>query len=582
MYMAMITSCRGGSSGCCAPSFPQTALAVLALIGGLSGSGCRTAAGHAARANRAAEEHIDKARGRAGLPGAPHPWERAETTLRNRLIERQALPLPRDFPPAQATGGAESPGGGDPHVLTLTDALRVAAAGSREYQDAKDKVFRAALKLDTESDAFRTSFEGVLSGAFDDQREADRRGLTGTVRAGISRTFETGAVIASRLTLDVVKLLTLDRASAYGLAWDASATIPLLRGGGREVVRAGVTQAEWDLVYALWEFERFKRRHAVSIAQSYYRVLELRRQVLNYEENYRSLRAVALRSRVLAQAGRLAEVQVSQAEQDVLRALDRRNRARSDADQAADQLKQSLGLPVDARLTFDDGALDALDAPPDSAPAAEEIHAWVTGALERRLDLASAVRRVDDADRAARVAANALETALGLKLSGASGARRNLAGAAEGDAQLRFGDGNYSALLETDLPWSRVPQRNAYRDRQVEAAAARRALEARVDEVKLDIRNGWRRRDDARDSFAIQSAALELSQRRVDNTRMLQEAGRAQMRDLLEAEEARLNAQNGLVSAMISYRIAEWALWRDAELLQVTDEGLIHDPIDNP
>ena len=189
---------------------------------------------------------------------------------------------------------------------------------------------------------------------------------------------------------------------------------------------------------------------------------------------------------------------------------------------------------------------------------------------------------MDDADRAARVAANALETALGLKLSGASGARRNLAGAAEGDAQLRFGDGNYSALLETDLPWSRVPQRNAYRDRQVEAAAARRALEARVDEVKLDIRNGWRRRDDARDSFAIQSAALELSQRRVDNTRMLQEAGRAQMRDLLEAEEARLNAQNGLVSAMISYRIAEWALWRDAELLQVTDEGLIHDPIDNP
>ncbi|MBP7276289.1 MAG: TolC family protein [Kiritimatiellae bacterium] len=561
----------------------RAAWVVMCLLGGTAG--CRTVADHVGRADRAAETHIDEARVRAGLPEGPHRWGRAETELRDRLIARQSLPLPVSIPtPRMPDDGddSETDLGQDPHRLTLEDALRVAAAGSREYQDAKDKVFRAALKLDTESEAFRTSFEGALSGAFEDQRGSDRRGLTGTAGAGFQRAFETGAVIASRLTLDVVKLLTLDRESAYGLAWDASATIPLLRGAGREVVRAGLTQAEEDLVYALWEFERFKRRHAVSIAQSYFRVLELRRQVRNYEENYRSLRAVASRSRELAQSGRLAEVQVSQAEQDVLRALDRRNRARSESDQAADQLKQALGLPVDARLEFDDTVLDELVPPPDTAPAAEELNAWVISALERRLDLAIALRRVEDADRAARVAANALETALGLKWTGAAGAGRNLASASEADARLRFGDGDYSVALETELPWSRVAQRNAFRDRLVEAAAARRALEARMDEVKLDIRSGWRRRDDARDSFSIQSAALELAQRRVDHTRMLQEAGRAEMRDLLEAEEAQLNARNGLISSMINYRIAEWSLWRDAERLQVTEEGWMNEPDETP
>ena len=52
------------------------------------------------------------------------------------------------------------------------------------------------------------------------------------------------------------------------------------------------------------------------------------------------------------------------------------------------------------------------------------------------------------------------------------------------------------------------------------------------------------------------------------------EAGRAAIRDLLEAQESLLNTQNGLTGAMIDYRLAELRLQRDLGTLQVDANGL--------
>lgn len=546
---------------------------VLVCALALGGGACRSVSTHVDRAENAAQEHIAVSREQAGLTGPAPAWTRAEDRLRARLIEREVLP-PEPAPPSDPSAAPAAP---SPWVLTLADALRAGAGNSREYQEARDRVFRAALNLDTQSDAFRTSFEGLLSGGWEDQRASGARGVTGGAQIGAQRAWETGVAVASRLTLDVVKLLTLDRSSAYGLAWDASITVPLLRGAGREIVREGLTQAERELVYALWEFERFKRRYAVSVGQSYLRVLELQRQVLNFEENARSLSAVAERARELTRAGRLPEVQVSLAEQDELRARERRNRARNEVEQALDRLKLELGLPVEARVALVETELDRLPPPSAGAPMAAE-EAWIERALAARLDLMSARSRLEDAERAIRIAEDALRMGLTFKGSAAAGGRRSSLGSASDDnASLRWDEGVFGATLSSDLPWSRVPQRNALRERLVDLDAARRTIEQREDDIKLELRGGIRRLDDARDSYEIQQISLRLAQRRVENTRLQLQAGRAEMRDLLEAQESLLGAQNGVLSAMIAYRVAEWSLLRDTERLTVTDEGLSHD-----
>jgi outer membrane protein TolC len=60
----------------------------------------------------------------------------------------------------------------------------------------------------------------------------------------------------------------------------------------------------------------------------------------------------------------------------------------------------------------------------------------------------------------------------------------------------------------------------------------------------------------------------------VSSANMLLEAGRVQIRDILEAQEALLSAQNALTAAVINYRITELELQRDMGLLKVDERGL--------
>ena len=78
----------------------------------------------------------------------------------------------------------------------------------------------------------------------------------------------------------------------------------------------------------------------------------------------------------------------------------------------------------------------------------------------------------------------------------------------------------------------------------------------------------------SRESIVIQTRAVQLAQKRVNMTKLFLEAGRAQIRDLLEAESSLLSAQNSLTSAVANYRIAELELQRDMGVLKVDAMGL--------
>ncbi len=58
------------------------------------------------------------------------------------------------------------------------------------------------------------------------------------------------------------------------------------------------------------------------------------------------------------------------------------------------------------------------------------------------------------------------------------------------------------------------------------------------------------------------------------STELFLQAGRAQIRDLLEAQEALLSAQNAVTAQAVRYRIAELELQRDLDILEVSEEGL--------
>ena len=509
------------------------------------------------------------------------------------------------------------PTGGEDIGETVRKTVRDSLIGAVE-DFIRTRLAGAAPGADGNGDGAGDSTGGgsASASAGTSEPDVDRETVAGVQYGGVfswTRKFKSGTTFTGQIGLDLVSLLTQDRLFSRGIFADVTITIPLLRGAGEFVVTEPLTQAERDVVYALYEFERFKRQFAVDVASEYLAVLRQLDSVQNAEDNYRRLIASTRRARRLADTGRLPEIQVDQSRQDELRARNQWVSAQESYQRQLDGFKLTLGLPTDARLELDRGELDALgkalgellssvtfetveeetpaaDAPIELVPPGmgnpgryelDEAVA-IVAALQNRLDLRVAVGRVHDAQRTVAVAADQLRADITLLGSGSAGARRALSSVSQDDSILRPNEGVYSALLTIDLPFERTAERNTYRTSLIRFEQAIRDVQALEDQIKLEVRNGLSRLLEARESIQIQAEAVTVAQRRVASTNLFLEAGRAEIRDVLEAQDALVNAQNALTAALVSYRVNELSLQRDLDVLVVDERGLLQedDPAD--
>jgi len=606
---------RSLKGGICVAVFCTGALAVLC--------GCTARQKRAAVDKRTASIIANKQTEALGAP-AEFTIIPPEENLRRRLLTEQDLAFfspsslgseflesPKGTPEAKPARSVDSLKKTDrpplplPFSVSLNDSLQIAAANSRAYQSRKESVFRTALALDLEREDFRTSFSGLVSTLFRHDRTDRATGgpiteeqETSAVLAA-SQTLKTGGELTLRIGLDLVKLLQPGNFSSQAFFGDASVNVPLLRGAGRRIAAESLTQAERDALYAIYDFEEYKRGFAVGIARQYLSVLQNEDRVRNTEENYRSLITASRRSRRLLQAGSLPPIQVDQALQNELRARNRWISAQAAFDSSLDSFKLQLGLPVDAVIGLQRAEFDALytsaatnsavpaaitvteeakipaadspvtlasDSPAPPGPMEIPYDTAVQLAFTHRLDMKIAEGRVQDAQRAVVVGANAFQPGLDLQLRGST-TDENLRG-------LDTDHGNYSAALLLDLPLNRTREAIAYRQNLIALQAAVRAVQDLEDNVKLAIRSRLRALREARESLHIQTLSLQLARRRVRGADLNLQAGRVPIRDLLDAQEDLLSAQNAVASAAINYRLAELDLQRDLGVLVITPDGL--------
>jgi len=427
----------------------------------------------------------------------------------------------------------------------------------------------------------------------------------------LKKTLKGGAKLSTALAVDLANLLTQGGASSLGIVGDATIAIPLLRGSGKHIVAEPLTQAERNVVYAIYEFERFKKTFAVNIADNYLAVLKQLNQVENSAENYRNLIAAGRRSRRLADAGRATQIAVDQAVQKELGARNRWISAIQSYKSRIDSFKSLIGLPPDAEIELDRTELDQLLAPtseimsdiareeessatrkiPPADAAIELIPPGHENAgplemdgslaielgLENRLDLRVALGKVYDAQRAVVVSADALGAELTLFGRAEFGKSRSIATAGLDDAELRTDKGIFSALLTLDLPFERTAERIVYRNSFIALERAVRDVQKLEDQVKLSIRKELGDMYEFREGLQIQARAVLVAEKRVKSTDLFFEAGRAQIRDLLEAQDALLSAKNGLTASVVDYRVAELEFQRDTGLLKIDEKGLFHE-----
>lgn len=608
---------RGCPILCPVRSLPRAP--ALCLLAGLAG--CLSAAGHREKADRAAASIISEKQREVYGRDDPFTIDRPSETFRQKLLLAQGLPFtgtesytaaklepvphwpeegyPYDkLPPEEVEAPWEGPA---PYVMSLTDALKIGARNSRDYQTQKEAIFLAALDVDIERNNFKTLFFSTLSGGGEADTSPDGPdGVEASADATATKLLKTGALLAGTIAIDLAKLLTGAEDFALGLFGDASITIPLLRGAGEFVVTEPLTQAERDTVYAIQDFELFKQTFAVDVATGYLDVLRRQDEVANAAQNYRNLIVLTRRTRALSAAGQLPGVQEDQARQEELRARNQWIAAQQAYEARLDAFKATLGLPPDARIDLKRDQLEDLierakrfseaegpkpaELPPAGAPVDLPPPSPAGGpyelrepeairlALDRRQDLLVARERIVDAQRRVAVAANALLAGLTLEGSVTSGARRGVTTADLGDSDLD--DLVYSASALLDLPLERTPERDAYRATFIALEQSVRGFQALEDDVKLDVRQSLRALLEARESVLIQEQAVTLAAERVTSTNLVLEAGRGEVRDVLDAQESLLEAQNAFTAAMIRYRVSELAIQRDMGVLAVDSDGL--------
>ena len=593
--------------------------------------GCRTSGGWRRAADRVADKIISGKQ--QTLFGASEPIviESPADTLRRRLLLEQQLPYAD--PASLGTKALAKPGrwphddyltgatamtpatGGDataaPLRISLAEALQAGARGNRDFQTRKEDVFRAALSLDLERNAFRRTLTGFVQTLYTTDRTGGtpEKGMQHDASLALSQKLQSGASASTRIAYNLAQLLTGERGSATGILVDASATVPLLRGAGRAIVTEPMTQAERDVEYALNAFERYKATFAVQIATEYLGVLRQKNEVRNARENYSRVALSAQRTRRLAEAGRQPDLYVGQATQEELRARSRWFTARQAYTQRLDTFKILLGLPVDAAVELVSDELNRLtELLPQSAPNAKpgdvqgadgippsaaeapadllklerqsgelEESAAVTQGLQQRPDLATARGRVVDAQRKVIVAADALGAGLTLQGGAAWGSLQSVGTATADNTTLFFDRARYEALLKLDLPFERTAERNIYRRSLMALEAAVRDYQEQEDQVKLKIRNGLRNLVEYRETVRIQVRAVALADRRVASSDLFLQAGRAQMRDLLDAQDSLLTARNALTSALVSFRLAQLELQRDMGVLKFGTDGVLQE-----
>ncbi len=451
-------------------------------------------------------------------------------------------------------------------AFDILACLEVAAENSRSYRQRREALYLAALDLTLEQYRFAVQTSGTLGAAvFGSGGEAE--GVQADAGFGMSRLLGSGALVVGDIGLDLFRNLLSSGGWNPRSSAGLTITQPLLAGFGRQVVTEPLTQAQRNVLYEVRNFERFRRTFAVDVATRVYRILQQADSLENERANYASLQALRERNEALARAGRLSEIQADQARQDELRARSRVIDARQRLDALLDDFKLFLGLPVDAPFEIDgrdlvelvETGLEALDL---AEPVAVEL------ALSLRLDHHTLLDRVEDAERRAAIAADALRAVLGVRFDVD-------AVSTEGKPLDFNSDGlDWRLGLDLSLPFERLPQRNEYRARLITLESARRAVQQSSDEITADLRESLRELDARRESFTIQTNSVMLAERRVESTRLNFDAGRAETRDLLEAQNALLEARNALTRALVDYRLAVLALYRDMELLRVDRGGL--------
>ncbi len=494
-----------------------------------------------------------------------HPAQAQFEHDRAAAIERPHL----DAEQAPGADAPSAPPGDQPEpvaALDLPQALKLAFESNREFLNEKEALFLSALSLVGSRHAFQplwsASLNAALSSSSADSNTPDL-GATASIEQALPWG---GSVSASASTGHSAVETSVFGSSTIEDQFDSSLSLqltqPLLRGAGKSIALEALTQAERTLVYEIRAFELFREDFAINVASSFYGLVQQKQALGNQLRNLEGLEFSRKQAEALYAVGRKSELDVLRARRSELSSRNDLIEAQQSFRAGLDAFRIFLGLP-------EGQSVDVMDQSPAFVPVRWNVDSAVEVALHNRLDWRSRREQLEDAQRAVAIAKDGMLPALNLTLS--------YDASTSGDPSFygqSFDDDNWAAGLSLEIPIDRVNQRNAWRSAQIALDRQMRSTEEFRQNLVLDVRSTFRELDRRRQSLAIQSELIEDQERNVRVARLQFERGDLPNRDVVEAQQALLEARNSLVGEQVAYEIARLGLLRDLGILFIDEKGM--------
>lgn len=447
--------------------------------------------------------------------------------------------------------------------LGLFESIAYAVENSREYQTRMEQLYTTALDVTLQRHLFtprpfaRTSY-GYTGG----QRGVNyRSALVATGEAGVRQRLPLGGEIIASGIVRFVDELNENASNGETATVALNGSIPFLRGAGF-VNLEPLIQSERRVVYAIRDFESYRRNFAIRIASAYFGLIAQQQAIKNGYVSYQSRVDLLDRTAALFAAGKITILEVQRAQQTVLQARDRIDNSIESYENAVDRFKLLIGMPMGDEI---EPVAMQVDVP------VPRVDANLANALARqyRLDLQTTRDQVDDARRRVQVARNGLLPDLDLDFGTDVGNR-----AGDPASDVRADTVTYDATLTLDLPIDRLAERNQYRTALIGLEQARRDVLQREDEVASEVRSSIRAIRSAIVTLELQRLGIENAQNRVEYANELLTSGRqTDSRDVVEAQNELLAAQDRYEQARAEVQVAILSYLRDTGVLRLDPES---------
>ena len=231
-----------------------------------------------------------------------------------------------------------------------------------------------------------------------------------------------------------------------------------------------------------------------------------------------------------------------------------------------DEFEQTVLIQARARL-------EVIDVPDVNLHPVEASQI----ALEHRLDFMNGRASLVDSWRQIQIAADELQSVLNIRASGDIRTARN------NPVSFRAPTGSASVGVEFDAPFTRLLERNSYREALINYQRNRRTLIQSHDNLKLGLRALLRNLDQLRASLELQRRSVAIAIRRADFTQKRladprpfgagQGLSGATAINTLAAQASLLSSQNSFLNVWLSYLANRIRLYRELGIMSLDRDG---------